>query len=338
MDSMDLYKIDISNTEGEIRRLDAQISDCAKQEQQLYQRLKTAREDLDRKRRCSQSTSSLELDIARYERELAYASNRRNQLETNRNYATRKLEQLRQSYDHLSQVKEEKEQKKQQQRTAAAIAATVALGAVTAPQKAEPPRKQPSKKRHTARNIILFIFAFGLLSKFIPLEDSPVTATPSPSQGLVLAEQITPAATQKANDEVELTDWIGKPFSGVVAKYGNNYLTDWFRGAFVYYEENCPYNFYYNDNGSSDGLSDLDEIVIAVSTWETGTLVANGIRIGDSLETVNTSLGQELAPEYEDGDELILPCAAITQGNYESFLYFDETGERLVCVSSKLAS
>lgn len=336
MDSMDLYKISIGEKEREIRDLDARISDCAKQEQQLYQRLKKSREDLARKQQRSQNASFLGADVARYERELDDVIKRRSEFDTRRNYAIRELEQLRQSYNNLRQAKEKKEQKKQQQQKAIKIGTAVAVGTSAALRNADSFQKQAPKKRHTARNIILFIFALALFSRFMPLDDSQVTDVPSTSQGLMSTEQIAPTATQKGNNETELADWIGKPFSEVFTQYGDNYLTDWFRGAFIYYEDNCPYNFFYYD--TADGSPDLSQTVIAISTGKSGTLITNGIRIGDSLETVNTSLGQELAPKYEDGDELILPSATTMQGDYVFFWYFDEDAQHLVYVVCKLAS
>jgi hypothetical protein len=298
---------------------------------------------------------------------------RRNDYERQRAEAFRELQQLNQRQRERAKEQAEEEQRAQKRRQAAAVAAAASAAAAavskshtpTEANKSEVSRvySRPAKKKHIFLKVIAALFVLALASRLFSddtsttkrVEDTKETVESSASNERVASEEsfraespqistaelsnnsstISPPTPQASENEMELSAWLGMPTDSAIEKYGHDYLTDWFEGQYFYYEEGCPYNFFYNpvtDNFASAESS----IIAAVSTGVEGTPVVYGIQIGDNIQAINNAIGVELHPTLHDGDELQLPCAVFATPDGEEYsFYFNQERDTLILAEVK---
>lgn len=108
-------------------------------------------------------------------------------------------------------------------------------------------------------------------------------------------------AGKTSESKVEVADFLGMSVSDIYNRYGNDYSVDsWQGGTYIYYE-GVPYCFYFGDAGEPNGYKpDANDKVYALEAAGEGTAVVEGIKIGDSLSSVENVLGVKFEVYDED--------------------------------------
>lgn len=338
---VDYLAMDIREIEREISNLDTKIAECSKQEELRRKDLLNARSDSERKSKHD---------------ELDRIAHQRSKYERERADISRQLQMCYKRQRERAKAQADKAIKIQQARSVAAAAGAAFVRANTSKRQVQQTPNHTHNKKHILSTALVLLFFLGIVSMVFSSVDnknqveSPATTdatlsvtneavedvetvsdnttVPSPTQTLLPSTSIS-----KRLDELNMVEWLGRPYGDVISEFGTDYQSEWFGGAYFYYEDSCPFNFFYDVSDFPNGPSNLEEPIIAISSGITGAQVTQGISIGDSLADVQTALGMEITPIIGEGDELQLPSFFTETDDMEFFWYFDELKQTLVYVN-----
>ena len=135
------------------------------------------------------------------------------------------------------------------------------------------------------------------------------------------------------NTSKGLSSIIGLTVTDVISQYGGDYEVECWEGGMTFYYEDCPYIFYYSTvDYDSDWQPNLDDTIFGVETFSEGTTVYRKIKIGCSLDIVETFLGFKLKFD----EDMVIGGEKIIDIYLDGFKYtlrFDEDSDVLVSAS-----
>ncbi len=101
---------------------------------------------------------------------------------------------------------------------------------------------------------------------------------------------------------------IGKQVSYVTSQYGYNFSSYVNNGANMFYYTDNPFGYYFLSKTYGDPTD--ENYIFGISCWTEGCELFNGIKIGDSVDSINSKLNINLNPQVDmageyDSDTLV---------------------------------
>lgn len=146
------------------------------------------------------------------------------------------------------------------------------------------------------------------------------------------AEWVFEAITPEIDNEAGAISFIGKSIGSITLVYGNNYSHDYYEGGyFVYYDEGCPYWFFYQVGSPLESDPLEESIIYGVRVFGENALVRDGINIGMDSKTVLSALGREMEIEKDLESEFDMYCGTEEINGISYYFYFTDDMELSFC-------
>lgn len=287
----------IRSTERQLQDVNKKISVCLGKEKEINTYLSQLRKSGKPAAQTQQGISDLEERLSRILQE-------HERYERERGRLSRELERLQQNAGfeeslHREEEKRKQAQKKQKEeffRITTFSAGTVA-GATSQAKRNQPQKRQKPSGSGCLGTVgkwfILFVVIGVLINAITSRDSSQLKETNARKP----AEE-----TETIQQGPELSQWIGMTAEDIFALYGEDFCIDGMNGGiYFYYEDACPYEFYYY--GGENMEPKLSDQIYGVATWGEGICVVDGIQIGENIQQIKEKLGSSLALEASEESE-----------------------------------
>ncbi len=130
-----------------------------------------------------------------------------------------------------------------------------------------------------------------------------------------------------------MTKYIGTQVGDILREFGTDYKTQWGvnGGMYLFYENGCPFTFFYDYEGNADmDIPETENLIYGVTTQKEAAEVFLGISIGATPEEIESVLPIKIIPAVIEESNFIYPYDVCQVNGLSVFFLFHPDDGSLV--------